>query len=47
MTNQIALVLAILVIAFFGTDFLIMDGSMSLFLGKKMLEFTEWLAFWR
>ncbi len=47
MTNQIALVLAILVIAFFGTDYLLLDGSMSLFLAKKMLEFTEWLAFWR
>ena len=47
MTNQIALALAILVIAFFGADYLILDGAMSLFLGKKLLELTEWLAFWR
>ena len=47
MTNQIALVLAILVCGFFGADFLLLDGAMTLFLAKKMLEFTEWLAFWR
>ncbi|WP_300513643.1 hypothetical protein [Aliiroseovarius sp.] len=47
MTNQIALVLALIVLAFFGADYLLMDGAMSLFLARKLLELTEWLAFWR
>ncbi|WP_425045481.1 hypothetical protein [Primorskyibacter sp. S87] len=47
MTNQIAIwlgsfIIAALVIdvAFFGTEHLI-------FLGKKLFEFLEWIAFWR
>ncbi len=38
MTNQLALVLAIMVCAFFGADYILMDGAISLFLAKKMME---------
>ncbi len=47
MTNQLALVLAIMVCAFFGADYILMDGAISLFLAKKMMELIEWIAFWR
>ena len=47
MTNLIAVILAVLLIAaavidvmFYGTEHLI-------FLGKKMFELIEWIAFWR
>ena len=47
MTNRIAIALALILIAaivvdvvFYGTDHLI-------FLGKKMMELMEWIAFWR
>ncbi|UWQ13458.1 hypothetical protein K3556_10925 [Aliiroseovarius sp. M344] len=47
MTNQIALVLGILILVLVGADLLLADGSSLVFLSKKFLEFTEWLAFWR
>ncbi|PID35347.1 MAG: glyceraldehyde-3-phosphate dehydrogenase [Rhodobacterales bacterium] len=47
MTNQLALVLAIMVCAFFGADFALTDGTIALFLAKKMMAFIEWIAFWR
>ena len=47
MTNPIAVILGLLLIialvvdvAFYGTEHLV-------FLGKKMLELIEWMAFWR
>lgn len=47
MTNRIAIIIGGLIILgilgdvlFFGTEHLI-------FLGKKMFEFMEWIAFWR
>ena len=46
-TNQIALILGILILGLVGADWLLADGSSLLFLSKKFLEFTEWVAFWR
>lgn len=47
LTNQIALFLGILILASVGFDIWAFDGANLLFLGKKFLEFTEWIAFWR
>ncbi|MDF0597422.1 hypothetical protein [Psychromarinibacter halotolerans] len=47
MTNTIAIVLGLLLVAFFAYDGLQMDWAMTVFLGRKGLEFVEWLAFWR
>ncbi len=47
MTNTIALGLALLILAIFAADFLWFDGVLPVFLGQKMLELTEYVAFWR
>ncbi|MCG7492353.1 glyceraldehyde-3-phosphate dehydrogenase [Thalassobius sp. Cn5-15] len=47
MTNQIAIALGLLIVAFIGGDLLLTGGDTLLFLGKKFDEFIEWLAFWR
>ncbi|GHE92316.1 hypothetical protein GCM10016455_10430 [Aliiroseovarius zhejiangensis] len=47
MTNQIALSLGILIVGLIGADLLLADGASLLFLSRKFLEFTEWIAFWR
>lgn len=47
MTNQLALILAVIVCAFFGADFAFLDGAMTLFLAKKFMDLSEWIAFWR
>ncbi len=47
MTNRIALFLALAVIGVFAVDACAFDGNLPVFLGRKGLEFTEWLAFWR
>ncbi|RME17538.1 MAG: hypothetical protein D6801_03165 [Alphaproteobacteria bacterium] len=47
MSNTTAIVLGLTVLAFFGYDGYAHDWAVSLFLGKKMFEFLDWLAFWR
>lgn len=47
MTNKLAIVLALLVVAFFVTDAFAFDGAMGVFLGQKFFVFLDWLAFWR
>ncbi|SEW07994.1 hypothetical protein SAMN05444851_1275 [Aliiroseovarius sediminilitoris] len=47
MTNQIALTLGILIVGLIAADLLFAEGGSLLFLSKKFLEFTEWIAFWR
>ncbi|WP_371169931.1 hypothetical protein [Aliiroseovarius sp. 2305UL8-7] len=47
MTNQIALYLGLLIVGLIGTDLIFFDGAALLFLSKKFLAFTEWIAFWR
>ncbi len=47
MTNRIALVLGLLILGALAAD-IYMFGSLHLiFLGKKMYQFIEWIAFWR
>lgn len=47
MTNRIALVLALLILAALAIDLLIYGDAHLIFLGKKFLQFLEWIAFWR
>ena len=47
MTNQIALVLAILILAAVGIDMLIFGTEHMIFLGKKVFALLDWIAFWR
>ena len=47
MTNPIAIALGLIIIGMFGLDIMLNAGDGSLFLAKKFMDFTEWLAFWR
>ncbi len=47
MTNRIAIVLALLVVAVFAVDAYAFGGTLPVFLGRKMLNLLTWLAFWR
>lgn len=47
MTNKIAIGIAIAIIAAFAVDAYAFGGEGAIFLGKKMFEFLDWLAFWR
>jgi hypothetical protein len=47
MTNKIALVLLALIAAFFLADYLWLDLGAPVFLGRRFLDFIEYLAFWR
>ena len=47
MTNRIAITLGALLLALIVVDMLIYGSEHIVFLGKKMFELIEWLAFWR
>lgn len=47
MTNRIALILALIISAALLIDVIFYGTEHLLFLGKKLFEFLEWLAFWR
>jgi len=47
MTNTIAFWLAVLILAFFTFDYFFMEDDMFVFLGRKLLDLLEYLAFWR
>jgi Ca2+/H+ antiporter len=47
MTNRIAFVLALMVLAVFVFDYLVADGRMTVFLGRSLLSIVEVVAFWR
>lgn len=47
MTNQIAIVLGLLIVALVGGDLFLNGGDATLFLLRKFEELLEWLAFWR
>jgi hypothetical protein len=46
MTNRIALVLAVLILALVAAD-LALDWGGTLFLARRFADLVEWLAFWR
>lgn len=47
MTNQIALALAVVILALFIADWQMYELSNSLFLARKFADLLEWVAFWR
>ena len=47
MTNGIAVVLGLLILGFLTADVLIYGSEHLIFLGKKMFDLIEWVAFWR
>ena len=47
MTNIIALVLGLLIVAGIAADYLYFGTEHGLFLAKKFTDLIEWLAFWR
>ena len=47
MTNRIALTLVVLTAGFFLADLFWLDLGAPVFLGRKFVDFIEFLAFWR
>ena len=47
MTNRIAFALLALILAFFLADYFWLNLGAPVFLGRKFLDFIEYLAFWR
>ncbi|MFK7745642.1 MAG: hypothetical protein AB8B47_11350 [Roseobacter sp.] len=47
MTNRIALILGLGIVGLIVLSILLFGTEHMVFLGKKMNELIEWLAFWR
>ncbi|WP_374636680.1 hypothetical protein [Paracoccus sp. (in: a-proteobacteria)] len=47
MTNRIALILGLLIVALFLADALVLHWNLPIFLGKKFAGLIEYLSFWR
>ena len=47
MTNRIAFVLGLLIVALVAVDLMIYGSQHVIFLSKKIFQLIEWLAFWR
>jgi hypothetical protein len=47
MTNRIAIVLGLILVGLALMDALLFGADHFVFLGRKMLELIEWMAFWR
>ena len=47
MTNRLAIILGLIIVAAITWDAVQTGGANLVFLGKKMAELIEWLAFWR
>ncbi len=47
MTDRIALGLGLLIVAAVGIDVFVYGSDHMVFLGKRIYELIEWLAFWR
>ncbi|MEP1767636.1 MAG: hypothetical protein ABJJ53_13480 [Sulfitobacter sp.] len=47
MTNRIAIILALLIIGAIAIDYFYYGTEHLIFLGKKLAELIEWIAFWR
>jgi hypothetical protein len=46
-TTRLSIILGVILIALFTADIFWFGKEHMIFLGKKMLELIEWLAFWR
>ncbi len=47
MTNRLAIILVLMIIAAVTADIMLYDARNLLFLGQKFFELIEWIAFWR
>ena len=47
MTNRIALVLVILLAGAIWFDQSMNEGAWTVFLGRKLVDLVDWVAFWR
>jgi hypothetical protein len=47
MTNLIAISLGGIILVALGLDIIFNDGTAVLFVGRKLIDFIEYLAFWR
>ncbi len=47
MTDRVALYLGLFILAVIAGDLLLFGTEHLIFLGKKLYELIEWLAFWR
>lgn len=47
MNNQSALFIAIVVLAGFAVDAVVLEGQISLYLARQWLALLSWLAIWR
>lgn len=47
MTNLIAISLGGILLVAFGLDIILNDSAAVLFVGRKLIDFIEYLAFWR
>ncbi len=47
MTNTISIWLGLLIVAALGVDAVMFDWAFTVYLGRKILELIEYLAFWR
>lgn len=47
MTNQIAIVLGLIILAAIGYDIFGNDGAALIFLARKFVDLLGWVAFWR
>jgi hypothetical protein len=47
MTNRIAIVLGLIILGVIVLDVVLYGSEHVIFLGKKLAELIEWIAFWR
>ncbi len=47
MTNKIAIALGLLILSIFALDQFVFGWDLLVFLGRKLSELIEYLAFWR
>ena len=47
MTDRLALVLGLIIAAALAVDLFVYGSAHMIFLGKKLFELMEWMAFWR
>lgn len=47
MTNRIALVLALLIVAVFALDATVLHWDLPVLTGRGVARLIEWLSFWR
>jgi len=47
MTNQLAIILGVLIVGAILTDVIFNDSDAMVFLLQRFLELIEWVAFWR